>query len=137
MLTNNATGEVRLGVRGIVPQPGTVSNIATITAPNGAIDTNPANNTSGTIVTKVEQRLLQKLADLQLKKVLLNNEPLQTGGKAVFRITLTNAGPDSVQTIVVRDTLTGNLDLIGGIDVSAGVTHYDAVSKIVVHFPLP
>lgn len=127
-----AGGEVRLGVRGIVPQPATLSNTATIIAPNGAIDTNPANNTSGTIVTKVEQRLLLKLADLQLKKVLLNNEPLQTGGKAVFRITLTNAGPDSAQTIVVRDTLTGNLDLIGGIDVSAGVTHYDAVSRIVV-----
>ncbi|MBC9910439.1 gliding motility-associated C-terminal domain-containing protein [Chitinophaga varians] len=127
-----AGSEVRLGVSGVVPQPGTLNNTATIIPPDGAIDTNPANNTSGTVVTKVELRQIQKLADLQLKKVLLNNEPLQTGGKAVFRITLTNAGPDSAQTIVVRDTLTGNLDLIGGIDVSAGVTHYDAVSKIVV-----
>nr|WP_295872646.1 gliding motility-associated C-terminal domain-containing protein [uncultured Chitinophaga sp.] len=127
-----AGGEVRLGISGVAPAPGTFSNTATITAPNGAIDTNPANNTSGTIVTKVEQRLILKLADLQLKKVLMNNEPLQTGGKAVFRITLTNAGPDSAQTIVVRDTLTGNLDLIGGINVSAGITRYDAVSRIVV-----
>ncbi|QJB33962.1 DUF11 domain-containing protein [Chitinophaga oryzae] len=127
-----AGSEARLGISGVAPVPGFLSNTATITAPNGAIDTNPANNTSGTIVTKVEQRLILKLADLQLKKVLMNNEPLQTGGKAVFRITLTNAGPDSAHTIVVRDTLTGNLDLLGGINVSAGITRYDAVSRIVV-----
>ncbi|MBC9933950.1 gliding motility-associated C-terminal domain-containing protein [Chitinophaga qingshengii] len=127
-----AGGEVRLGISGVVPAPVTLNNVATITAPNGAIDTNPANNTSGTVVTKVAQRLYLKLADLQLKKVLMNHEPLQTGGKAVFSITLTNAGPDSAKSIVVRDTLSGNLGLVGGIDVSAGITHYDAVSGIVV-----
>ncbi|NSL89936.1 DUF11 domain-containing protein [Chitinophaga sp. Mgbs1] len=123
---------VRLSVKGTVNTGNALVNKATISVPDGAADPDLNNNTSSDVSTTVNPKILAKSADVQVKKVLLNNTPLQTGGKAEFQITVTNAGPDSAKGIIVRDTLSRNLDLLGAAVASSGNATYNPATRIIV-----
>jgi len=127
-----AGSTIQIAIKGKTVGKGKFTNQATISLPPGAIDDNPSNNTSEKVTTEVRGILTIKSADLQVKKELLNNTPLQVGGKADFMITTYNAGPDTAQQVIVRDTLRSNLELLGGITVSLGTTSYDPITRILI-----
>jgi gliding motility-associated-like protein/uncharacterized repeat protein (TIGR01451 family) len=116
-------------IRGKVLTTTQLRNQAIITAPAGVTDPNQQNNTSASIVTNVNAL---PMADLQIQKELQNTTPLQVGAKAVFAITLNNAGPFTASRIVVRDTLNSNLEIINGFDASAGEVTYDPGTRILI-----
>ncbi|MBS0028708.1 gliding motility-associated C-terminal domain-containing protein [Chitinophaga sp. 22321] len=122
-----AGANVRITIRGKVVTTTQLRNQAVIATPEGITDGNQQNNTSATVITDVKEL---PMADLQVQKALVNTTPLQVGGKAEFVITLNNAGPFTAPVIRVKDTLSGNLDIINGFDASAGEVSYDPGSKI-------
>jgi len=76
---------------------GQINNTATLTAINET-DVNPANNSDSAIVT------VGPNADLSLTKTISDTTP-QVGDVLVYTLTITNAGPDSTDNVVVTDTL--------------------------------
>lgn len=127
-----AGSTIRIIVKGKTTGKGKFTNQATISVPSGATDTDPSDNTSEKVETEVRGILMIKAADLQVKKELLNNTPLQVGGKADFLITIYNAGPDTARQVVVRDTLRNTLELIGSVTTSTGTTTYDPITRILI-----
>ena len=67
-------------------------------------DPNPANDTASVAVTPLN-------ADLQLTKTVDNDHP-SVGQAATFTVTLTNAGPDPANEVVVSDLLPAGLSLL-------------------------
>ncbi|MDQ3012209.1 MAG: DUF11 domain-containing protein [Acidobacteriota bacterium] len=81
---------------------GTVSNTATVAAPAGITDPNPANNSA------TDTDTLTPVADLAITKT--NNTTTVTAGTQVtYTITATNNGPSAVTGASVTDTLPATL----------------------------
>ncbi len=82
---------------------GTITNTAVITtALPGLIDANPGDNRVDPPVTTPVR---YPIADLQISKIRLGPDDVTTGTPITYTLTLTNAGPDSVD-VVVTDTFT-------------------------------
>jgi uncharacterized repeat protein (TIGR01451 family) len=77
---------------------GTLSNTATVTAPNDVIDPNAANNSATDTDTLTGQ------ADLSITKVD-TPDPVTAGGNLTYTISVSNAGPSDAATVSLSDTL--------------------------------
>ena len=85
---------------------GMLSNTATIGAPAGATDPNPANNSAVSSVPLVPS------ADLQVAK----SGPVQVvaGGSVTYTITVTNAGPSDAVGVTLADPAPAGLTFVSG-----------------------
>ena len=81
-----------------VSATGALSNTATVTAPAGITDTNPANNAA------TDTDTLTGSADLSVS-ITDAPDPVLAGANLTYTITLANAGPSSAATVTLADTL--------------------------------
>ncbi len=81
---------------------GTLTNTATI-APNvgGIVDADPSDNTD-----MVTDTVRLPLADLQIGKVRVGSGDVIAGNPITYTLTITNAGPDTVNSVEVTDIFT-------------------------------
>jgi len=78
---------------------GTISNIATVTAPTGVTETNPNNNSAVDNNTALSAE-----ADLSLTTTVDNPTP-NIGDLVTFTVEVTNSGPSDAANVNVRDIL--------------------------------
>ena len=100
---------------------GTLENTATVTAPNGFVDPNPANNTS------TDTTALVPTADLGVVKVRSSAAPVVAGSLVSYTITVTNYGQSSVPSFSGVDVTTPAL-LLPNFTVDTG--SYDPILGI-------
>lgn len=124
-----AGATMTIAVTGKVTSAGQLRNQAVIAAAEGITDTDPGNNTSAVVITNVAAL---PVSDLQLQKALLTTDPMRVGSKAEFGLTLSNAGPFTATSVVVRDTLRNNLEIVNGFDASVGTVTYDPATRIII-----
>lgn len=112
---------------------GEIVNTASVTAPDGVIDRDGANDTAAVAITVVPPPL--PAADLGLVKSDNQVEAL-AGDSLLYNLTVTNAGPDAVSGALVSDPLPpglvgeswscggaqGSGDLVASIDLAAGAS---------------
>jgi uncharacterized repeat protein (TIGR01451 family) len=79
---------------------GTLSNIATVSPPNGITDLVPENNTSIADLPII-------LADLALTKIVSPSSPTMAafGSDVTFRVTVANNGPSAATGVAIKDQL--------------------------------
>jgi uncharacterized repeat protein (TIGR01451 family) len=94
--------DVQLKMRAIVAGPATINATATVAADN---DTNPANNTQGSITTVING------ANLRMSKVGTPN-PVVGGANVTYTLTATNAGPNAGGAVVLTDNLPPALSFV-------------------------
>jgi uncharacterized repeat protein (TIGR01451 family) len=83
---------------------GTLTNTATVTAPGGVTDSNPANNSASDTDSLTPQ------ADLAIAKDDATSS-VDAGGSTVYTIVATNNGPDPVTGATVTDTAPSGLTI--------------------------
>lgn len=88
-------------IRATVPASATGSLSNTAVVSSGTPDPNPDNNSS-TVVTPIIPA--EPSADLSVVKVSAPN-PVQSGGTLTYTLTVSNAGPDSAQNVLLTDTI--------------------------------
>lgn len=100
-------GSVEILVTGTIPPAakGTLTNQARITAPGGTSDTNSANNVSSIVSTTLTQS-----ADLTITKTDGVNSAA-SGSAVTYVIRVTNGGPSSVMSAVLKDPAVTGLSI--------------------------
>jgi len=100
--TYTATGTVSSGAIG------TLSNTASVTAPGGVTDPDPANNTAN------DTDVLTPEADLVMGKTD-SADPVSPGDPLTYTLTVTNAGPSDATAVAVLDTLPGGVTFVSSV----------------------
>lgn len=101
-------GQLTFTITGTAATAGTLTNTATVAAPNGSTDPTPANNTSATITTTVVSA-----PDLTIAKTHVGD--FTRGSTGTYTLTVTNAGSAATSgSITVTDTLPAGLTVNGG-----------------------
>jgi uncharacterized repeat protein (TIGR01451 family) len=98
------------------PATGTLSNTATVTAPNGFTD--PTSNNTATDVDTITPQ-----ADLALTKTD-SPDPVSFGNTLSYTLTVTNNGPSAATNVTVTDAIPSGLEFVSaspGCGVSGGV----------------
>ncbi len=98
----------------------TIKNIAVMTAPNGKT-LNPE------AIINVDQS-----ADLMVTKELLTKGDIKTGSDVMYKITVTNKGPNRVTGVTVNDRLSTIIDAPKEITVTIGATTYSSTTSDLV-----
>ena len=109
-------GTAQYHITGIIDPAftGTLTNTATVTAPPGWVDTNPANN-SATDTTEVTAQ-----ASLIVTKSGPAGSP-SAGDTLTYTVTLRNAGPSSAQNVSLTDVIPANTSFVS-LAAAAGYT---------------
>ena len=98
-----AGGNLVFTVVGLVPLTATdITNLATVSAPPGAVDPNTETNT-GTVTAVVAEKLIPPDANIKVTKAGTN--VVQINGSVGYMITVTNAGPYSANGVVLTDNV--------------------------------
>ncbi len=84
---------------------GTLTNAATVTAPAGVTDPDPANNSA------TDADVLTPVADLSVMKDD-SQDPAAAGDPLRYTVTLTNAGPSDATFVTAFDTLPAEVGLV-------------------------
>ncbi|GAA4212622.1 hypothetical protein GCM10022289_43730 [Pedobacter jeongneungensis] len=95
----------------------TIKNVAVMTAPNGK-------NLSPEAAIEVD-----KSADLMVTKELLTKGEIKTGSDVMYKITVTNKGPNRATGVTITDRLSTMIDAPKGITVTIGTTTYSATTR--------
>ena len=97
MVHLTVNGTVTLAVTGVLPDDlsGNVVTVAAVTAPAGASDANPTNNTASGSVQ------VAAIADLAIVKT--GPAIIPAGATAVYIMTITNAGPGQADGVILDD----------------------------------
>ena len=97
-----ANGSLTFTVSGTAAASGSIANTATVTAPAGIADTNPANNGS-----TASTAIAASIADLSVQK----GGPSQVtiNGQVIYSIQVVNLGPGSANGATVTDTVPAGL----------------------------
>ncbi|MEO5558691.1 MAG: hypothetical protein ABIO49_02970, partial [Dokdonella sp.] len=131
-------GAVVITINGTAPNgPVSLSNTASVTAPAGVNDTNPANNNS-TVRTDVAALS----ADLSVvKSGPVNAAP---GTNVTYTLTVTNAGPDAATNVVLNDATPAGLSFVSaslpcaaGFPCSLGTVAAGGSTIVAVTFAVP
>lgn len=101
-LAVGGTATIALTVTVSAQATGTVSNSASVAAPNGTIDPNSANNSA------IDTDTLTVTADLAITKTD-NATTVTAGNQITYTITATNSGPSMITDASVVDTLPATL----------------------------
>jgi large repetitive protein len=134
-----AGGSVSLTINGTVSATasGTFANTATVNAPAGLNDLNPANNTS-TVNTTIG--VVPATADVSIVKAGTAN--VQTSGAISYQLTVVNAGPGPANGSVVTDSVptaitgvTTTCMAAGGAACPAAITPGNALSIVIPTLP--
>jgi uncharacterized repeat protein (TIGR01451 family) len=103
-----AGGSATITITATAPtQAGTLRNTATVAAPAGVTDPQPANDTSATVVTEIGA----PMADLSVRKS--GPVTVAAGNTLVYTVVVTNAGPDAAVAVQVADPLPQGLVFVG------------------------
>jgi len=98
----------------------TIRNVAVMTAPNGKT-LNPE------AIINVDQS-----ADLMVTKELLTKGDIKTGSDVMYKITVTNKGPNRATGVTVNDRLSTIIDAPKEITVTIGATTYSTTTRDLV-----
>lgn len=98
-------GQVTFTIGGTASASGTLTNTATIAAPNGSIDPSAANNTSATVTTNVTP-----VADLSIVKT--GTSAAAVGQSVSYSLVVSNAGPANVAGAIITDNVPSNITAV-------------------------
>ncbi|MFO0807784.1 MAG: SdrD B-like domain-containing protein [Gemmataceae bacterium] len=119
-------GSATLTIQARVIRPGTITNLAQVSAANEPdVDSTP-NNGIPTEDDQGQVSLDGRQIDLSLTKTIDNAVP-SVGSNVTFTLTLRNAGPSGATGVAVRDVLPGGLTFVSA---SASQGRFDAATGI-------